>query len=435
MKRSRRESDAISGASSHKTSRFGNLGCALFALPFFLAGAAIIYFLGLSPALRILRASSWNATPCVITASRVASSSDGDTFSVEIHYSYTVDDKQYQGTRYSFFGGSSSGYASKAEVVEQNPAGKNATCYVNPLNPAEAVFHRGFTWDMLWGLFGLPFLLAGAGGLFMTLRAFVKERRRRIEAKTNPLGSWPSFNAMHSETSLSTTQGGGVFQPISSHPVSPRVGSTAAPFGRVVLEPSMPPGRKLIVITLVAIFWNGIVSVFVVVLIKDWSRGNVEWIMALFLTPFVLIGIFLLFSVAHTFLAVFNPRPRLTIDSSRLRLGESSDLDWQFSGSTRRVKQLRIYLEGREEATYRRGTDTSTDKNIFATIEIVRRPNADPGRARMEVPGDSMHSFKSDHNKIVWEIHVQGEIRYWSDLDETFEIEVLPKKAQGTGEL
>jgi hypothetical protein len=139
----------------------------------------------------------------------------------------------------------------------------------------------------------------------------------------------------------------------------------------------------------------------------------------------------LLLAVAHGFLGLFNPRPRLTIDSSQLPLGSSADLDWEFSGSAARVKQLRIYLEGREEATYRRGTDTSTDKNIFKTIEIANSPFADPGRAILHIPEDTMHSFKSDNNKIVWEIHVKGDIRYWSDVEEAFEIEVLPRKSTG----
>ncbi len=428
MKKSRRETDAISGANTEKPGRLhGNLGVVLFSLPFFLAGAAIIYFLGFSPALKILRASSWDATPCVVTSSRVASGSDGDTFAVEIHYSYTFGGKQHQGTRYSFFVGSSSGYASKDEVVKQNPAGKTTTCYVNPLDPEEAVFYRGFTWDMLWGLFGLPFLLVGAAGPLVMARSFIKERRRRKEGQANPL-SWPSFDATQSSSLVSTTQGGVPFQPASQVPVSSPILPHAAPFGRVVLEPATTPARRLIVTTVVAIFWNGIVSVFVGILIKEWGKGNIEWFLALFLTPFVLIGLLLLLGVAHGFLALFNPRARLTIDSRQLALGESSDLEWKFSGSTRRVTQLRIYLEGREEATYRRGTDTSTDKNVFATIEIVKKSNADPGRARVEIPAGTMHSFKSDHNRIVWEIHVQGEIRYWSDVDETFEIEVLPKR-------
>ena len=431
MKKSRREMDAISGAGAGRTGRFSNLGCLLFSLPFFLAGAALIYFLGLGPALKSIRAATWDATPCVVTSSRVASSSDGDTFAVEIHYTYAIDGKQYQGTRYGFFGGYSSGYASKDEVVSQNPAGKTATCYVNPLNPAEAVFHRGVTWEMLWGLFGVPFLAVGLAGPFMVARSSLKQRRLRKQSQANPL-SWPSFDAMHSPLSLSTTQGGASFGSRPAPSLSTSASSlSSVPFGGIVLEPAMTPARRLIITAFFAIFWNGIVSVFVGVLIKEWGRGNVEWMLALFLTPFVLIGLLLLFAVAHGFLAIFNPRPRLTIGSRQLALSESADLEWQFSGATRRVKQLHIYLEGREEATYRRGTDTSTDKNVFATIEIARKPNADPGRARVEIPEGTMHSFNSDHNKIVWEIHVKGEIGYWSDVDETFEIEVLPKKSLG----
>lgn len=436
MKRSTREKEAISEAHAKKTGCRGNLGCALFSLPFFLAGAIAIYFLGLSPALKVFRASSWEPIPCVVTSSKVATGSGGDTYSVEIHYSYTIDGKQYPGTRYGFFGGSSSGFDSKARVVEQYPAGSTATCYVNPLDPTEAVISRGVTTDMLWGLFGVPFLLVGLAGPIMMVRSYLKERKRRRELQGNPL-SWPSFGAMHSPVSLSTTQGGASFQPITSHPISSNATSartTAGGFGRVVLEPATTPARKLMVTVFFTLIWNGIVSVFVYFLIKEWNKGHGEWILALFLIPFVLIGMLLLYAVAHGFLALFNPRPRLTINSRELSLGETFDLDWEFSGSTRSVKQLRIYLEGREEATYRRGTDTAIDKNVFTTIEIAARPNADPGRAQIDMPADTMHSFESGNNKIVWEIHIKGDIRYWSDVDESFEIEVLPKKSLRTVE-
>lgn len=131
----------------------------------------------------------------------------------------------------------------------------------------------------------------------------------------------------------------------------------------------------------------------------------------------------------HSFLGLFNPRPRLTIHSGQLCLGDAEDLEWEFSDSIGRIKQLRIYLEGREEATYRRGTDTVTDKNVFSTIGIVNKQTAEPGRARVNIPSATMHSFKSDHNKVVWEIHVNGKISFWSDVTESFELEVLPKRS------
>lgn len=440
MKLSTREAEAISEPGK-KTGCRGNFGCIMFSVPFLLAGALLLYFLGVQPAVRVFRASSWTPTPCVITSSKVASSSDSDTYAVDIHYSYTIDGRQYESKRYNFAIGYTSGRDSKSQIVEQHPPGSQATCFVNPLDPTEAVMARGFNIDMLWGLFGLPFFLVGATGLFFVVRGMIQEKRSIRDEQSKALGSWQSFGASHS--TLTTTQGGGSSAAFSSYPVSSPYpvsssvsSATSTPaLGRHVLESTMPPGRKLVVTVIFALIWNGIVSVFLVLVIKEWGRGNIEWILALFLTPFVLIGLLLLYAVVHGFLGLFNPRPRLTINSRQLRPGEAFDLDWQFSGSAGSVRKLRIYLEGREEATYRRGTDTLTDKNVFATHEIVSRPNADPGRAQMEMPGDSMHSFASEHNKIVWEIHITGEIKYWADIDETFVVEVLPNRVEKAVEL
>jgi len=431
MKKSTRESGAISGLARKKTVGIkGGLGCLLISVPFFLAEAAVTYFVGARPLIKIIRASSWNPTPCVVTASTVASSSDGDTFRPEIHYSYVVDDKRYEGTRYSFAVGYSSGRSSKQAVVDENPVGKNTTCYVNPGEPSESILYRGFTWDMLWGLFGVPFLLVGLAGPTVLLSRFIKKQRRR--ENLNQTVPWPTFSSTNS-MEINTTLGGAPLrssQSVTAYSVG-NVVSTQPSFGRVVLEPTMSPAKRLIVLVVIAVFWNGIVSVFVGLLINEWGKGNEQWFLGLFLTPFVLIGLVLIYGVAHGFLTLFNPRPRLTINSRQLHLGQSYDLDWEFSGAIRRIRQLRIFLEGREEATYRRGTTTTTDKHVFATIQIADKSSADPGRAVIEIPKNTMHSFKSGNNRIVWEIHVKGDISFWSDVDESFEVELLPAMSTG----
>jgi len=299
---------------------------------------------------------------------------------------------------------------------------------VNPTDPSEAVFYRGYSFDMLWGLFGVPFLLVGVGGLYVSFKSVI-QRKKTPKLVTAPGATqWATFDAMRAPTTLTTTQGG---VPLHSTPpsVSPSLQVTSGSLGRVVLEPATTPLKRLLITLFIALFWNGVVSVFIVVLINQWRHGNFEWFLALFLTPFVLIGLFLLFSVFHSFLGLFNPRPRLTLHSGQLCLGDAADLEWEFSGSIGRIKQLRIYLEDREEATYRRGTDTLTDKNAFSTIEIVNKLSAEPGRARVNIPSTTMHSFKSDHNKIVWEINVKGKINFWSDVTESFELEVFPKRS------
>ena len=146
MKRSMRASEPLSGSKTKK-SGCSNLGCALFALPFLLAGAVFLYFFTVGPALKIYEAQSWSPTPCVVTSSSVASGGD-DTYAVRIAYTYSVGGGEYHSDRYDFFSGYTSGYDGKAEVVRQNPAGKNAICYVNPANPADSVFNREFTSGM-----------------------------------------------------------------------------------------------------------------------------------------------------------------------------------------------------------------------------------------------------------------------------------------------
>jgi hypothetical protein len=93
------------------------------------------------------------------------------------------------------------------------------------------------------------------------------------------------------------------------------------------------------------------------------------------------------------------------------------------------LRSLRIFLEGREEATYRRGTSTYTDKKPFLKLEV--RTINDPtqmadGQARIALPLNTVPSFKSDNNRIVWVLKVEGEIPRWPDLKEEFEISVLP---------
>jgi hypothetical protein len=478
MKKSRRASESIS-RSEVKKKGCSNLGCALFSLPFFLAGAVVIYFLFVGPAVKIFRAQSWNPTPCTIISSKVGGS--GDTHSIEIVYSYTVDGQQYQSDRYDFVDASTSGYEGKAEIVNQNPPGKIATCYVSPANPSDAVFSRSFSSDMWFGLFGLPFLLVGAVGFYVAARNALKTRRGAKELKAKPASPWPTFDTIRYRNPSPTAQNesdpqpspfqqdffqSSSFQPdsfqssslqqdsvqpasfqepsyteapaqtASVSPVAPIASSMpGAAFERVVLEPAITPGCRLIGVTIFAVIWNAVVAAFGGWSFEKWDDGNLAWIPNLFLSPFALIGVAAIGAVGYYFLAMFNPRPKLTLSPAQLRLGEPFDLEWEFSGSNRAVNKFRLYIEGREEATYRRGTTTTTDRSVFATIQIVERPTAEHGRARVTMPGNTMHSFKSENNKIVWNIHAQGDIRFWPDVKEAFEIEVLPKRTMKTGEV
>jgi hypothetical protein len=97
-----------------------------------------------------------------------------------------------------------------------------------------------------------------------------------------------------------------------------------------------------------------------------------------------------------------------------------------------KLRQLEIVLEGAEEATYRRGTDTKTDRAVFTTIPIAKLN--DPARLQqgwthVTLPADTMHSFAAPNNKITWTLRVRGEIPKWPDIDDEYPVHVAPKLA------
>jgi hypothetical protein len=200
------------------------------------------------------------------------------------------------------------------------------------------------------------------------------------------------------------------------------------------LEPQVGPAGKVFGAFVFAALWNGLVSVFVWQAIKSWQSGRPDWFLTLFIIPFVLVGIASIGAVGYFLLAVANPRPRLTLTPGRPRLGETLQLQWRFTGRSGRMSHLRIFLEGREEATYQRGTNTYTDKEVFATVDFVDT-TADwempRGTAELVIAEDTMHSFEADSNKIVWEIKVAGDIARWPDVQQNFPITIRSMRIGG----
>ena len=76
-----------------------------------------------------------------------------------------------------------------------------------------------------------------------------------------------------------------------------------------------------VILLLVSIFWNGTISVFLIVVIQMWMTGDSTALMiSLILVPFVLVGLFLL---RTTFRSLFGSRPPawVTVCGSMMQLG------------------------------------------------------------------------------------------------------------------
>jgi hypothetical protein len=367
------------------------IGCFLTFFMLFGLGMSFVF---LWPLVEIVQATGWREVPCTILTSEVEShrgSKGGSTYSVAVTYEYFVDDERHVGTRYKFMGGSSSGYEAKQEIVDRLKPGTRAVCYVNRRNADDSVIERGFTADLLFGFIPLLFAAIGAGGLYAT---FFSKRR------LPPPGA------------------------------APGVPAASAAKGAVTLKSQTSPAMRFGCMLAFAVFWNSIISVFVAETYSGWRAGHADGCRTVFMIPFVLVGLGLLVGCVYGFLALFNPRPTIKLSSGVVALGDLLEVEWQTEGSVSRVRSFSITLEGREEATHGQGKGKSTDKSTFAVIELARSKQAKElrrGKAKFTVPADSMHSFKSDHNKFVWAIHVKGEIPWWPDVGEEFPIEVLPQ--------
>ncbi len=376
---------------------------ALFAL-FAIVGGALLYPLGIKPIAKTIAAESWVATPCQVLRAEVRShdGDDGTTYSVYILYQYEFRGQTYKSDRYEFIGGSSSGYQGKARVVEQYRAAPNLVCYVNPDNPFEAVLKRGFRARLLLVLIPLLFLLIGVGGLVPALRG----KTPTSDETTPPWAAPRRAGASYDLTMLRVTED-----------------------GRAVLTPRFSPKAKFIGMVVLAVLGNGFLALFTWSPISSIIRGHPNWFGLLFVSPLIAIGVGLVGGALYHGLAMFNPFPTLELSSSTVPLGGAAELQWSFSGRTSRIEELTVTLRGIEQARYRKGTSTYTDRSTFYETELYR--TSDPneiasGQVGFIMPPDTMHSFEAENNKILWDLDIHGSIKGWPDVKESFQITVTP---------
>jgi hypothetical protein len=353
------------------------------------------------PLTRVVAARGWDGVPCRVESAELHenSDSDGSTFRVDVRYGYTIGGLERVGDRYKFTRMSSSGRSGKLEAIEELRRNRARTCWVNPANPDESVMIRDLTADMLFGLIPLVFALVGAGGIW----GVVLGRRSRV-IDSVPLPDARPHATLSYGLDVAT--------------------------GRTVLKPITTRTVKFVAFLLFALFWNGIVSVFLYQLFTSLRAGAFEWFLALFLVPFVLVGVVVMVAAVVLGLQLANPRPVLEVSDGAIPLGAELKVRWTIDGAAHKLRGLRIELVGREEATYRRGTDSRTDREVFARIEVANdaSPIREQGSAKVTIPADSMHSFDAPNNKIVWMVRVEGDIPNWPDSNDEFALTVLPQK-------
>ncbi|HSU81138.1 MAG TPA: DUF3592 domain-containing protein [Thermoanaerobaculia bacterium] len=386
---------------SQRSSAAPAKGClAFFFLVFFLAGAAGSYFVLWKPLSRLFASRSWTETQCDVLSSQVTEvpSSDSSTYKVDIRYTWTAGGSTRVGSRYDFMAGSSSGREGKQRIVDRYPPGARVTCWVDPDDPNEAVLYRGLSPVYLIGLLPLAFLVIGLGGLVWTLRP----GRRGT-------GTAPAAAAGVSPFGVPLPPAGG---------------------GPAELKPAATPLGMFLGLVFLALFWNGIVAVFVWQMALGWKEHRPDGCLTAFLVPFILVGLALIFGVVRQFLVLFNPRLSITMTPGVLTPGQTAFVQWRLGSGGRGVSRVLITFEGREEARYRRGTSTYTDRETFLTLPVVDCAQSDEisegGSASFTVPPGTVPSFRSAHNQIIWTLKAKCELPRWPDTEEEYEVVVQP---------
>ncbi|MDP3732132.1 MAG: hypothetical protein Q8R31_03755, partial [Candidatus Omnitrophota bacterium] len=196
----------------------------------------------------------------------------------------------------------------------------------------------------------------------------------------------------------------------------------------LILKPRQTPLARFVLMIFFALFWNGML-----IILNGHALGSAPSLLkSLFsfdMIIFTLIGIGLILMIFYFFLGLFNPYPRIMLNPAIISLGDKIEVRWDIAGKIKRIKKLHIFLEGREEATYKFGDTTNTDKKVFFVKDVVNMNTTLTSRSGVtivSVPIDTMHTLKAEHNKILWFIKVQGNIRHWPDMAEEFEINIHP---------
>lgn len=400
---------AISSLRKSKTNRArsstaaadGKEAAGLLTVGFFgvfaLAGLGMFGGLIIPKGLEYFSMQQWESRPAEIVWSRVTShqGDDGTTYSVDLFYRYDYQARQYLSNRYDVLGGSSSGRDGKQKVVAAHPAGSELTVYVNPDKPWQAVVKRDLGWWALFALFPLPFLLVGVGGLW----SYFRKKKPEPDQDVAVIRDLDDESELVRGTELGSSRG------------KRWLGFIGA--------------------LLLAAFWNGIISFLIWEVWEGWSKGEPNWFLSLFAIPFLLVGLGLLVNVPYRLLAVFSPVFRLKIEDGRLTPGSRLGFSWRRNGGSGSPRRLSLWLVGVEEATYQRGTSTTTAKELFHEQSLFETDSSlmmQRGECEIRIPKTGVPSFGKKNNKIRWYLRLLAEVPMRPDLREDYEIRVSAYK-------
>lgn len=412
------------------SSQLRSAGAGCFWGVFFLAGCGALLLILVQftiPELRVNR--DFIEAACRVVDRRIDQDEhqDGPVYAPEFRVEFTAGGKPFaEWVHYEITDIHTSDRARSEAILEQFEIGRQYPCWYDPRDPRRAVLKRGYTWfAWLMLLFPAPFLAIGGGGLFYVLLNWGKSAERRaVEAKR------PARHDLFDEA-------GGI------EPQFPYVPSDAvltdSPGTRLAFRlPVATAGWNLLVLSIVAIFWNLVVAFWAVKAVGSHLAGKPDWFQTLFFVPFALIGCGLLAMIVRQILIDTGVGPTIVeISGHPLYPGRQYELFVSQAGRLK-LEWLEVLLVCEEEACYRQGTDTRTAVRRVCQERVLRRESPDvrqgepfETKAPLDVPPGAMHSFRADHNRIQWRLIVKGKAARRPAFDRSFRLHVYPLASGG----
>jgi hypothetical protein len=379
-------------------------GKLLIGLALFIGGCIATWFFSIKPILKTLDARDWPAVPCKIISAELKThtDSDGTSYTFDIDYRYTYDGKTYKSDKYAFIPQAKGNRKSKLNVINQYKQTQNPLCYVNPENPSEAVLRRGFHKGLLFAI--IPPVLALIGLLV-------------IGSQLAPPTPLPQIRKTEKDWLPNIKISARSLHPLEKTPITLQ-GSRIIPV--------------LVGVLVLNVVYNLIV-LEVLFEVYQWIANGTFFENASMTLIIPAISIFFAFTAIYLALALFNPRPVIQISSDRIPLGSSALVGWSFRGRTSSIKHLTLTLLAKEWIQYSSGSgkshSTKTQENPFYQMDLVDTDNPDEirtGQAGIVIPEDTMHSFETKDNKIIWQIVIRGVVHFWPDIKNEFKIAIVP---------
>lgn len=408
---------------------WGRLLLVLFFLFFLAAGTAFLVLLTREVVLPQWRANHrFLETNAVVLQKRLSErqSEDSQLYKAEVLLQYTVGDREYESwANHDASGSYSSGRDAKQKILDQYDIGGEHKAWYDPQDPETICLSRGYDW-LAWTMLLLPltFISVGGGGLIYQLLTWGTSRERRL-AMARRVSDMELFDAEGEHADLP-----GV-------PADANLKNSPGTVLAYRLPIAVSPGWSLALILMACLFWNGMVALFVTIAVNSHLRHEPEWFLTLFIIPFALMGVALLWYAIRELLIATGVGPTL-VEVSVHPLWPGGECEVYVSQAGRlTMNALRVLLVCEEQATFQQGTNSRTETcQVYRQEVLARRDfeiqHALPFEAHvpLRVPAEAMHSFKSTHNEIRWKLIVQGDVRGWPNYQREFPLLVYPAEAE-----